>query len=105
MTSITEPDYQDFPESLRDAVRRYVEDGIFPGGFLEAVICNDLKESFVRADIDNCAAIFEIVSWFYHEAPRECWGSPEQYVEWMAKHNAKRAYVAASSQVDDGSDV
>lgn len=75
--------YDLLPEGIRGGVQRYVEHGVPPGGFLTAVICNDLKESFVRADENNIRRMFDIVSFFYNEVPINCWGSKERMLTWM----------------------
>jgi hypothetical protein len=64
-------------------VKRYIEDRVKPGSFLQAVICNNLKESFGRADEDNTVSMPEIVMFFWIEAPPDCWGSPEIMKEWL----------------------
>ena len=63
----------------------YITRRLIPGGFLQAVICNDLKEAFGRADEDNTRAMKEIVSWFYNEAPSDCWGSREKMEAWIRR--------------------
>lgn len=68
-----------------DGVERYIEHGIEPGDFLQAVICNDLKEACVRADRTNQRLFFEIVFWFYNEAPEPCSGSAEKYRAWLER--------------------
>lgn len=68
---------------MRDAVKRYIEYGISPGGFLTAVITNNLSEAFGRADLNNTSAMREWVRWFYNEAPAPCWGSLEAMEAWM----------------------
>ena len=68
---------------MADAVQRYIENQIPPGSFLTAVICNDLREAFARADSSNRLAMFEWVSWFWNEAPHNCWGSPEAMKAWL----------------------
>lgn len=70
------------PEHIHDALVSWVEERNPPGGFLQAVLCNDLKEAFVRADETNRNALFEIVTWLYNEAPSSCWGSPECVHGW-----------------------
>lgn len=84
------------PTHMRDGVRRWVENGIAPGHFLKAVICNDLKEALGRADDLNRARLFDYVSFFYSYAPIGCWGSPEKFDEWkkaggLAGLEARRA--------------
>ena len=74
--------YDGLPMGLREGVHLYIEHGVIPGEFLQAVISNDLKESFGKADIYNRERMFDIVSWFYNNAPAECWGSKEKMIAW-----------------------
>jgi len=79
-------DYDEIPvEYMKGAVQRYIEHGIPPGGFLTAVICNNLSDSFARADENNLAKLHEWVQWFYNEAPSPCWGSQEKMQAWMTQ--------------------
>ena len=78
-------DYEALPEHIRAGVQRYVERGIIPGDFLQAVICNNLKESFERADDINQNRMFDIVKFFYNEVPGSCWGSKERMMKWNEK--------------------
>jgi len=68
-----EPNYTKLPEHISDGVQRYIEQGVIPESFLQAVIQNNLRESFARADKINIARMFDIVSFFYNEAPFNCW--------------------------------
>lgn len=76
-------DYNRLPEHIRGGARRYIEDGVLPGDFLQAVICNNLRESFVKADDTNTDRMFDIVCFFYNEAPSRCWGSEEKMYNWI----------------------
>lgn len=67
-------------------LKRWVEQGIEPGGFLRAVICNDLREATARADRFNRRKLFEYVEWLYNEAPSACWGSETRYNNWIELH-------------------
>ena len=78
-----EPDWSLLPERMHGGARRYIENGIPPGDFLTAVICNDLREACGRADDENRRLLFEYVKFFYCHAPRDCWGSPESYKAWV----------------------
>ena len=75
--------YSKLPEHIRGGVQRYIEEGIPPGDFLKAVICNNLKESFARADDINISRMFDIVEFFYNEVPGICWGSELDYKQWL----------------------
>lgn len=71
------------PEHLQEPVRGYVEDGWPPGGFLSAVIDNNLFESFACADEASAAGMRGLVTWFESYAPRGCFGSREARHEWL----------------------
>ncbi len=72
------------PVRFRGGMERYLHDGILPGGFLRAVLCNDLKEALSRADDRSVMELPGIVSWLYSTAPMDCWGSPEAMNNWAA---------------------
>jgi hypothetical protein len=74
--------YKLLPEGLRGGAKRYIEEHIPPGDFLQAVICNKLKESFMCADENNTKRMWDIVNFFYNEAPGACWGSEEKMRAW-----------------------
>ncbi len=65
------------------ALEDYVRNHTPKGGFMEAVLTNNLKEAFARADQGNLMAIGAMVNWLYNEAPSTCWGSPEKYEAWI----------------------
>ena len=90
--------YDRLPPHIRDGVKRYIEHGIKPGDFLTAVIQNNLKESFARADETNIERMFDIVSFLYNEVPLLCWGSPERMKNWMEMKELERSN---SSSVDE----
>ena len=88
-------------EACRGAVKRYIEHGIPPGSFLEAIITNDLKEACARADSINRTLIWDWVNWFYNCAPAVCWGSDEAYEYWLETKSIerqKREHVKPVSQ-------
>ena len=76
--------YGKLPEHMRGAARRYVEEGIKPGGFLTAVLCNDLMEAYACADDINTASIRTWVLWLYNDAPSLCYGSIDVVDAWCA---------------------
>src|SRR6266702_2435822 len=65
------------------SIDRYVNNRIPAGGFLQAVLSNDLKEACARADNQNRYLLFEIVGYLYNEIPASCWGSPERVENWL----------------------
>ena len=76
-------------EDIIDSLERYIQHGIPTGGFLEAVISNNLQDACRRADEQNRYRLFDIVAWLYNEAPIECWGSPEAYIAWIELHRRR----------------
>lgn len=78
-------EYEGIPDTTIEALARYVNDKIPPGGFLLAVLENDLKEAFGRADIWNRGALHSIVSYLYNEVPSTCWGSPDRVRAWLVR--------------------
>ena len=77
-------DYSGLPDGLRDGARRWIEDGLIPGEFLQAVIRNDLLAATNMADPENFENLGSIVQWWWLEAPGLCWGSREKAKAWQA---------------------
>lgn len=76
------PDYSRIPPETMASLMRWISNATPIGSFVSAVVSNDLREAFGRADEGNRAAMFEIVSWLYNNAPMECWGSPACLDTW-----------------------
>lgn len=55
------------------------------GGFLRAVLSNNLRETIARADHENLAVLKEIVTFVYMELPEPCWGSDERVTAWLER--------------------
>ncbi len=68
---------------MMGAIHRYIEDKLYPGSFLQAIISNNLKEAVGCADDDNLRNIPAFVSYFYNEAPLSCRGSEEIMASWI----------------------
>ena len=81
------------PERMRPGILRWIEEGIIPGSFLQAVIENDLKSTMMSADIENACIISSYVHFFYNHAPGGCWGSKERVKEWHTLRNPKPVKV------------
>ena len=72
-------------QDMVDVIRMYVDNRIEPGGFLTAVIENDLSGAVGRADGDNLRNLPAIVGYFYNETPAACWGSKEKMTAWLSR--------------------
>ena len=75
--------YDLLPAHMQGGMRAYIEDKIPPGGFLRAVLANDLTGAFGRADHINVHRIRDYVDFLYNEAPSSCWGSEEKVSAWL----------------------
>lgn len=60
----------------------WIERGCTPGGFLTAVLCNDLARAVSKADDRNVELIPNFVKLLYNHAPADCWGSEQKFHEW-----------------------
>lgn len=76
------PDYDQIPETTLETLEAWVATARPLGGFTEALIANDLKEAFARADDENIRAMFHTVAWLYHRAPMAAWGSRDALTRW-----------------------
>ena len=86
MLNAKQPDYITIKQSTIDALIRYAEKGIPPGGFLRGVLTNNFSEAVGRADEDNRRALYAIHIFVYNEMPADCWGSVEKVNAWI-DHN------------------
>lgn len=82
---------ENLPPHMRQGVIDYLENGIPPGGFLQAVLENKLVESFGRADDDNRRVMWEWANWLYNYCPIPAWGSSEKVAQWIEQggHNGR----------------
>jgi len=74
-------------ERFKEAIDAYVKDGRPMGGFVTAVLENNLMLAIGKADEDAYHNLREIVKYLYNDAPSSCWGSPEKVKAWYAKKN------------------
>ena len=73
------------PDHDHESLIQYVLRGRPVGDFLQAVLENNLTESFGRADDTNRRCLFEICAWLYNWMPSNAWGSPAKYSAWITK--------------------
>jgi hypothetical protein len=74
----------------KESIDRFVQYGIPPGHFLQAVLSNDLMEAMGRADSENRRDLFEICQYVYNELPIGCWGTKDKMGEWQEKVRDKQ---------------
>ena len=71
------------PEHIRDSFERYLMHGLEPGGFVTAVLANDLFLAVSRADAINVTKIPHIALWVYHNMPAGSIGSYDIVRDWI----------------------
>lgn len=71
------------PQSIRDALTRYIENGTRPGMCLTYILENRLVDAFITADPQTCKAMKEIAHFIYHLAPAKCWGGHDAVEAWI----------------------
>lgn len=75
---------------LDSSLERYLVHGIMPGGFLSAVLANDLHLAVCRGDYWNARSFVAIVSAIINNMPRGSCGSWEDIQNWKSDNNAIR---------------
>lgn len=85
------------PSRMESGIKMWIDHGVMPGGFIRAIIENDLRSAVERADSENLANIPAYVSYFYNEAPMMCWGSKERVENWAAMKLKEREGAESSA--------
>lgn len=70
-------------QDIKFSLDEYIVHRVPTGGFLNAVLTNNLFEAFSRADLGNRRNMFEIVSYIYQNFPIGSYGSPKLVKEWL----------------------
>ena len=81
------------PDELEASIRRYVDQGVPTGGFLQACIENDLSGACARADEQNWPLIPVIVAYLRNECPSYCWGFDGAFKRWIEVKRKERESV------------
>jgi len=90
--------YEKLPPHMRDGARRWVEQGIPGGSFMNAVMRNDFLASFGCADEANTYAMRNWAMWLYNDAPSGCHGSPAKVAAWEAHRGLAGIYEARQDE-------
>lgn len=73
------------PPRIKRALDEYAQHGIRTGDCLYAVLCNDLRGAFSRADPEVTAAMPAIVAYINSVLPCGCWGSVPAVESWIRR--------------------
>lgn len=72
-------------DHFKESIDAYVATGRPTGGFLHAVLTNDLFEAIGRGDNDAIDNLPHIVAYLYNKTPFGCYGSKEVVANWHAQ--------------------
>ncbi len=75
------------PPMIDKGLNDYVGYGVNPGGFLRAVLENDLHGAVARADAQNMAMLRLITQHVYNCLPDSAWGSKAKVEAFLARKN------------------
>jgi hypothetical protein len=89
-----EIDYNKCPKRFAQTMMDYIENGYEPGGFINAVLANDLFGAYGR--YDNCPQesdeLRKLIVFIYNHVPSSCWGSYKRVEDHiLAKYNERLA--------------
>jgi hypothetical protein len=93
--------WDDIPDHCKEGLRGYIENGTPVGSFLSALLSNDLRGAFNKADATNAARIKNYLMFLYNEAPSECWGSPDKYAGWQQRGGLNGLPSEQRTEVDE----
>jgi len=89
------------PKHMAQSMIDYFQIGWHPGGFLSAVLANDLVGAFAHADATNKPRIGDFINWLYWHAPGRPfgWGSYEAIDKWVAAAEVEREKDATKDEI------
>ena len=79
------------PEHMHQGIIDYIEHGVPPGSFFNAVLENNLVEAAAHADDVNKCHLFDYAVLMYNEFPSASWGSTRRIEEWIKQRGLENA--------------
>lgn len=76
-------EFRQLPHNLQAGLVAYINEGTETGGFLRAVLENDLMSAIARADAHSLAWFVPLCQCILHHAPDGCYGSKEKVEKWL----------------------
>lgn len=81
----------DIDRSFWGGLERYLKDHIRPGGFLSAILQNNLRETIAQAiSMQAASSIRPIINFLSFECSASVWGSPEAFENHLASNPVPR---------------
>jgi len=84
-----ETKYPKIPYHMLISVIAYRDYGRYVGGFLEALLSNDLMKAIERADDDNICALADYGKLLHNDMPSDSYGSQGRYKAWIKHRGLK----------------
>lgn len=82
------------PAGMLPGLTRYVDFGIPPGSFLQAVICGEWRLAARLADDANAKILPAFGAWLLRNAPPQSHGSRANFEAWMAQRGRQMRAAA-----------
>jgi hypothetical protein len=82
--------YDLIPPTIMEGLNLYVEHGLRPGGFLTAVLCNDLFGAMAKADEMSARWLPALCTYIYNNVPGLVWGSEGMVEAWIGAKAEER---------------
>ncbi len=99
MYNLDAPEYARAPRRLLESLNRFGQDGVPTGGFLRAVLTNNLIEAAAHADIESAPHLVSIALYVHHELPFGCFGSVAKVDAWIVAGRERRLGFRACEDV------
>lgn len=71
------------PTHIKESLDLYVSKRYQPGGFLTAVLENNLEKAIANADSESLESLKAICLFVYNKMPGNCYGSPARVAAWL----------------------
>ena len=81
----------ELPIHTCEAIENYLLYGMRPGGFVEALLANDVHRAVFNGDQVNKHCIWQITYWLVTNAPAQARGSYEQIDNWCSDKDMHRS--------------
>lgn len=78
-------DYSRIPRITREALDTWAQTARPGGGFVQAVIANDLRGAVESADEEHVDVLPVVVAYAVNRLPAACWGSQQRAADWRRR--------------------
>ena len=83
----------------QEAIFNYLVYGWEPGGFLTAVMANDLYRAATVADVENIKRLAHVARFVVYALPHGCYGNYDQVKTWLRLTDQAREEILVAAQL------